>query len=309
MFRKLFPAVFVIAAVLPAHAETIVPNSMAQAQLSFAPVVKRVAPAVVNVYARTVVRQQVNPFFSDPLFQQFFGMSPQFRKRVQQSLGSGVIVRADGIIADQQPRHRRRAGHRRGAVRSARIQGQGAAGRQAHRSGRAQDRHQGREAADGPVRQQRQARRSAIWCWPSAIPSASARPTTMGIVSALARTNVSDGNYRFFIQTDAAINPGNSGGALITTDGKLAGINTAIYLALAAAPSASASPFPPIWPSAWSKARWAAASSCPGSAPRGRRSPPTSPIPWAWRRRTACCSRASIRAGRPPGPGSRSAMS
>ncbi len=52
--------------------------------------------------------------------------------------------------------------------------------------------------------------------------------TTMGIVSALARTNVADGNYRFFIQTDAAINPGNSGGALITTDGKLAGINTAI---------------------------------------------------------------------------------
>jgi len=52
---------------------------------------------------------------------------------------------------------------------------------------------------------------------------------TMGIVSALARTQISASDYQFFIQTDAAINPGNSGGALITTDGRLAGINTAIY--------------------------------------------------------------------------------
>jgi serine protease Do len=52
---------------------------------------------------------------------------------------------------------------------------------------------------------------------------------TMGIVSALARTQIGDSDYQFFIQTDAAINPGNSGGALVTTDGKLAGINTAIY--------------------------------------------------------------------------------
>jgi serine protease Do len=51
----------------------------------------------------------------------------------------------------------------------------------------------------------------------------------MGIVSALARTQVSASDYQFFIQTDAAINPGNSGGALVTTDGRLAGINTAIY--------------------------------------------------------------------------------
>jgi serine protease Do len=50
----------------------------------------------------------------------------------------------------------------------------------------------------------------------------------MGIVSALARTQISAGDYQFFIQTDAAINPGNSGGALVTTDGRLAGINTAI---------------------------------------------------------------------------------
>src|SRR5690348_14153858 len=75
-----------------------VPQSMGQVQLTFAPVVRRVAPAVVNVYARSVVQQQANPMFSDPLFQRFFGVSPEMRQRVQQSLGSGVIVRGDGLI-------------------------------------------------------------------------------------------------------------------------------------------------------------------------------------------------------------------
>ena len=82
---------------------------------------------------------------------------------------------------------------------------------------------------------------------------------TMGIVSALARTEVSASNYQFFIQTDAAINPGNSGGALVTTDGKLAGINTAIFSRSRRQSSASASPFPPIWRGAWWRGRRAAA--------------------------------------------------
>src|SRR6201996_3830650 len=76
----------------------IVPQSMSVVQLTFAQVVKRVAPAVVNVYARSVVQAQVNPLFNDPLFQQFFGATPEMRQRVQQSLGSGVIVRSDGLI-------------------------------------------------------------------------------------------------------------------------------------------------------------------------------------------------------------------
>ncbi len=74
------------------------PSSMNQVQLTFAPVVKRVAPAVVNVYARSVTQVQVNPLFNDPFFSQFFGATPEMRQRVQQSLGSGVIVRADGLI-------------------------------------------------------------------------------------------------------------------------------------------------------------------------------------------------------------------
>jgi serine protease Do len=74
------------------------PSSMGQVQLTFAPVVKRVAPAVVNVYASSVAQVQVNPFANDPFFSQFFGASPEMRQRVQKSLGSGVIVRGDGLI-------------------------------------------------------------------------------------------------------------------------------------------------------------------------------------------------------------------
>src|SRR5215510_11136933 len=70
-----------------------IPQSAAQMQLSFAPVVARVAPSVVNVYSRRTVRQAVNPFF-----QQFFGSAGPMRNRVEQSLGSGVIVRSDGTI-------------------------------------------------------------------------------------------------------------------------------------------------------------------------------------------------------------------
>src|SRR5215510_15314143 len=72
--------------------DRVVPQSQAQIQLSYAPIVARAAPAVVNVYSNRIVRQAVNPFF-----QQFFGQGPM-RSRVQQSLGSGVIVRGDGVI-------------------------------------------------------------------------------------------------------------------------------------------------------------------------------------------------------------------
>src|ERR1700691_5624328 len=73
-----------------------VPSSMGQLQLSFAPIVKRVAPAVVNVYASHVVENQ-NPFMADPFFRQFFGGGMP-REQVERSLGSGVIVDASGLV-------------------------------------------------------------------------------------------------------------------------------------------------------------------------------------------------------------------
>ncbi|HEX6091849.1 MAG TPA: serine protease, partial [Dongiaceae bacterium] len=82
--------------------ETAVPDSAAQIRLTFAPIVKKVAPAVVNIYTRRVVKtRSASPMFDDPFFKQFFGDDSGLggsRERVQNSLGSGVIVSADGLV-------------------------------------------------------------------------------------------------------------------------------------------------------------------------------------------------------------------
>lgn len=88
--------------VQPAYAQSrAVPQSREQITLSFAPVVKQASPAVVNIYTRRTVRQRVSPFMDDPVFRRFFGESFSFgvpRERVEGSLGSGVIVAADGLV-------------------------------------------------------------------------------------------------------------------------------------------------------------------------------------------------------------------
>jgi len=205
-----------------------VPQSMGQVQLSFAPVVKRVAPAVVNVYARSVVQAQVNPLINDPLFQQFFGFSPEFRQRVQQSLGSGVIVRGDGLILTNN--HVIAGGQDIVVALADKREFKAKVLLSDTRTDLAVlriDTHGERL----PVVDFGDSDRVQVGDLVLAIgdPFGVGQTVTMGIVSALARTQGGAGDYQFFIQTDAAINPGNSGGALITTDGRLAGINTAIY--------------------------------------------------------------------------------
>jgi serine protease Do len=82
-------------------AQPQVPSSRGQVQLSFAPIVKQSAPAVVNIYTKKIVKQRISPLMNDPIFQQFFGNNPMLnlpRERVENALGSGVIVRSDGQI-------------------------------------------------------------------------------------------------------------------------------------------------------------------------------------------------------------------
>ncbi|MDE2072680.1 MAG: Do family serine endopeptidase [Alphaproteobacteria bacterium] len=229
-WRNCFAGLAAVCLLFPLAAEAgrAVPQSTAEIQLSFAPVVRRVAPAVVNVYSRTVVRQQVNPMFANPLFQQFFGMSPQFRKRVQQSLGSGVIVRADGVILTNN--HVIEGGQDIVVALSDKREFKAKVLLADKRTDLAVlkiNTHGERL----PTIQFGNSDDLQVGDLVLAIgdPFGVGQTVTSGIVSALARTNVQDGNYSFFIQTDAAINPGNSGGALVTTDGRLAGINTAIY--------------------------------------------------------------------------------
>jgi Do/DeqQ family serine protease len=202
------------------------PSSMGQVQLTFAPVVKRVAPAVVNVYSKSIIQAQVNPFFNDPLFSQLF--APEMRQRVQQSLGSGVIVRSDGLIVTNN--HVVAGGNEITVALSDKREFKAKVLLADPRTDLAVlkiDTH-GENLPVVPF-----ANSDAVQVGDLVLaigdPFNVGQTVTMGIVSALARTQVSASDYQFFIQTDAAINPGNSGGALVTTDGKLAGINTAIY--------------------------------------------------------------------------------
>src|SRR5579871_5371574 len=203
-----------------------VPSSMGQLQLSFAPIVKRVAPAVVNVYAAHVVENQ-NPFLSDPFFRQFFGGGMP-RELVQRSLGSGVIVDPSGlvvtnyhVIADASEVKIALADKREFAAEIV-LKDQ--------RSDLAILRIKGANERF-PTLQFANSDDLQVGDVVLAIgdPFGVGQTVTHGIVSAVARTQVGISDYQFFIQTDAAINPGNSGGALVDLSGRLVGINTAIF--------------------------------------------------------------------------------
>jgi Do/DeqQ family serine protease len=210
--------------------ERRVPTSPAELRLSYAPVVQRAAPAVVNVYAARTVANR-NPMFDDPIFRRFFGMPGMPGgpgEQVQRSLGSGVIVDAGGLVvtnnhviegadqikvslADKRELEAEIAlKDSRSDLAVLRIKGQN-------------ERFPALEFADSDALQ--------VGDLVLAIgnPFAVGQTVTHGIVSAVARTQIGITDYQFFIQTDAAINPGNSGGALVDLGGKLVGINTAIF--------------------------------------------------------------------------------
>lgn len=195
-----------------------VPSSQGQVQLSFAPVAARAGPAVVNVYAQRVVRAMAR----DP----FFGRFSQ--PRVEQSLGSGVIMRADGIIVTNN--------HVIDGAQSLRVV-------------MADRREFDAELLLADPRVDLAVLRidtggESLPTLPFANtaelqvgdmvlaignPFGLQQTVTSGIISALARTEVGVSDYAFFIQTDAAINRGNSGGALVDMNGALVGVNTAIF--------------------------------------------------------------------------------
>jgi Do/DeqQ family serine protease len=211
--------------------QRVVPESPVAIKQSFAPVVKRAAPAVVYVYVQHTVQQIVSPFGDDPFFGQLFG--ERFgvpRERIQNSLGSGVLVDQSGLVV----------------TNNHVIQGSGEAeitvalsdGREFPAKIVLKDEHTDlavlrldAKGAQFPVIQFADSDSLQVGDLVLAIgdPFGVGQTVTSGIVSALARTQVGISDYQFFIQTDAAINPGNSGGALVDMDGKLAGINTAIF--------------------------------------------------------------------------------
>ena len=237
MHRRLIPALLFLSALVVApigdvHAQNAaVPQSAGEIRLSFAPVVKQAAPAVVNVYTtRNVDQRQTSPFFDDPFFRRFFGNRGfgMPRQRAERSLGSGVIIEASGIVVTNN--HVIKGADAVRVVLADKREFDAEILLKDERTDLAVLKMQ----ADGktfPFLQFADSDALEVGDLVLAIgnPFGVGQTVTSGIVSALARTRVGVTDYQFFIQTDAAINPGNSGGALIDTKGQVVGINTAIF--------------------------------------------------------------------------------
>jgi Do/DeqQ family serine protease len=220
----------ILAAIAPAAAQTRTPpTSREMIHLSFAPVVKKVSPAVVNVYSRRTVQTR-SPFMDDPFFRRFFGNQSPFglpRDRVQQSLGSGVILGADGLIVTNH--HVIDGAEQITVVLNDRREFEAKVVLSDDHADLAVlkiDTH----GEHLPTLEVGDSDQLEVGDLVLAIgdPFGVGQTVTSGIVSALARTGIGS-DVSSFIQTDAAINPGNSGGALVDLDGKLVGINTAIF--------------------------------------------------------------------------------
>jgi len=206
-------------------------NRDARMGTSYAPIVKKVSPSVVNIYTTRFIKERpmYNPFMNDPVFRQFFGgripLDTRERTRKEQSLGSGVIVSPDGyiltanhVVADADEIRVAIANSKKEFV--AKVIGK--------------DR-----ATDIAVLKIQASALTSVTLADSdqlevgdvvlalGNPFGVGQTVTSGIISALGR-NIGLNPYEDFIQTDAAINPGNSGGALVDAEGRLIGINTAI---------------------------------------------------------------------------------
>jgi len=193
---------------------------------SYAGAVAAAAPSVVNVYTRTSVDVPLVPLPDDPALRQFLGQLPGFSQRQEStSLGSGVIVSADGYVLTNyhvvEAADAIEVSLADGRKGPARVIGADPDTDLVVLKLAQQDLPAVRFAAEPP--------RVGDVVLAIGNPFGVGQTTTMGIVSALGRNRLGINTYENFIQTDAAINPGNSGGALIDASGQLIGINTAIY--------------------------------------------------------------------------------
>lgn len=216
----------------------VVPASPAQIQLSFSPVVKQAAPAVVNIYTKRRIQYQspLALFYQDPLFRRFFG-TPQMgqgmtQERIVQSLGSGVIVHKNGIIVTSS--HVVEGSEEIIAVLNDKREFPARIIILDPETDLAVLKV---DAPDVTLPYLRVVRSGTLEVGDLVLaignPFGIGQTVTSGIVSAIARPSGELAqkipNAKAFIQTDAAINPGNSGGALVNMRGQLVGINAAIF--------------------------------------------------------------------------------
>jgi Do/DeqQ family serine protease len=210
----------------------VVPESRQQLERSFAPVVKNVAPAVVNIYAKSVMRQPSSgSFFDDSFFRHFFGgRMPHLegRKRLRNTLGSGVVVRADGLVVTNH--HVIKGAQEIRVVLWDQREFEAKVVVSDERTDLAIIRLElGEEKLSALAFRDSNTLEVGDLVLAIGNPFGVGQTVTSGIVSGLARTGIMANDHGSFIQTDAAINPGNSGGALVSMDGKLVGVNSAIF--------------------------------------------------------------------------------
>ncbi len=221
----------ITAAPLEASAQALqdraVPGSRAEAALSFAPIVKKAQPAVVNVFASRVEKGPANSIYDDPIFRQFFGDGGMPGRQMAQSLGSGVIVDPSGLVVTN---HHVIEGMT--DVKVSLADKREIPAKILLRDPRTDLAVLKLQEGEGyPSMELADSDQLQVGDLVLAIgnPFGVGQTVTQGIISALARTQVGISDYGFFIQTDAAINPGNSGGPLVDMNGRAVGINSAIF--------------------------------------------------------------------------------
>jgi serine protease Do len=203
----------------------------------FSSIAVRTVPAVANISSTQVVARPNSPFANDPFFRYFFGDDPDLygQPNVERSLGSGVIVSADGYILTNN--HVVAGEQGRISLRQLPAITVSLADKRELRAqivgvdptiDLALLKIDARNLPTMPWGDSSQLK-VAQWVLAIGNPFQLNQTVTLGIVSALGRTSLGISGYEDFIQTDAAINPGNSGGALVNTRGELIGINTAIF--------------------------------------------------------------------------------
>jgi Do/DeqQ family serine protease len=228
---RIFALALCLSVAMDARAENpaegpAVPRSRAEIAYSFAPVVKKAQPAVVNVFASRVERMPANPLLDDPIFRRFFGEGAPGRNTAQ-SLGSGVIVDPSGLVVTNN-----HVIEGMTDVKVALADRREVPAKILLRDPRT-DLAVLKLAEGGPYPMMQLGDSDALEVGDLTLaignPFGVGQTVTQGIVSALARTHVGITDYGFFIQTDAAINPGNSGGPLVDMNARVVGINSAIF--------------------------------------------------------------------------------
>jgi serine protease DegS len=183
-----------------------------QGPVSYADAVGIAAPSVVNLYTTKVINKPAHPLFEDPQFRRFFGDNSPKQKRMESSLGSGVIMSPEGYILTNN--------HVTSGADQIVV---------ALKDGRETLLKIDLKNLPAITVGRSDSIRIGDVALAIGNPFGVGQTVTMGIISATGRNQLGLNNYEDFIQTDAAINPGNSGGALVDANGNLTGINTAIF--------------------------------------------------------------------------------